>query len=309
MMFPLTGNEKIKASLEAWNKNRKTPHALLIEGDAGLGKHTLANYLAYSAVCNGENVPCGECHPCRLAMSENHPDIIFISPEESRKNITVSQARSLKNEAYIKPHLAEKRVFVIDGADSMNEQAQNALLKVLEEPPQSVMFILIAKTRSLLLDTVISRCFLLSLTPPETNAAIKEIKAKTEFSLDEVSNALEISKNNIGEALKILKGDTALSEKSARDFLAAMLARDELEMLKVLSRFEKDRVGADKFLKDLKYAVSKEIKANPKSVSSPALARFYHSIDSFEQSLVTNINLNLLFCNVVCVAKRYMEEL
>lgn len=107
-----------------------------------------------------------------MAGAGSHPDIYIAAPEDGKKNITVAQIRSLRNEAYVKPHIANGRAFIIDMADTMNEQSQNALLKVLEEPPGNTLFLLIAQSKAALLDTVISRMHgfyrsaYLSLMPP-----------------------------------------------------------------------------------------------------------------------------------------------
>ena len=173
MSFPLAGNARIRGALTAAIESGRLPHAILIEGDKGTGRHTLAAFTARAAVCEGENKPCGECRGCRLEHAGTHPDIWTVAPEDGKKNITVAQIRSLRSEAYVKPHMSARRVFIIDMADTMNEQAQNALLKVLEEPPGSVLFILIAENKAALLDTVISRCTVLSLSPPEISEAEK----------------------------------------------------------------------------------------------------------------------------------------
>ena len=106
MIFPLIGNNKIRQSLENVLKERHLPHAVLIDGDTGTGKHTLADYISVSAVCSGEEIPCGECKNCSLALSKNHPDIIKISPLKGKKSISVEQIRELIADAYIKPHIS-----------------------------------------------------------------------------------------------------------------------------------------------------------------------------------------------------------
>ena len=110
---------------------------------------------------------------CKNAANHNHPDIIKIAPLEGKKNIAVSQVRELKSDAYIKPHMSQKKVFIIDYADTLNEQSQNALLKVLEEPPENVIFILIAETKASFLETIISRCVVLTLSTPERQTAVE----------------------------------------------------------------------------------------------------------------------------------------
>ena len=101
MSFPLVGNSKIALAIGNALREKRLPHAILIEGDVGSGRHTLSRYLSAAAVCSGDNVPCGECRNCELHKSDSHPDIMVTMPEDGKKNIAVSQIRALRNEAYI----------------------------------------------------------------------------------------------------------------------------------------------------------------------------------------------------------------
>ena len=98
-----------------------------------------AAYIAKAAVCDGEDKPCDKCSNCHLACVGSHPDIITISPPKGKKSITINEVRQIRNDAYVKPHKAGKKVFIIEGADVMPEQHQNALLKVIEEPPADIV--------------------------------------------------------------------------------------------------------------------------------------------------------------------------
>ena len=290
MIFPLVGNEKIKLSVENFVKEERIPHAILIEGDYGSGRHTLAKFLSGAIIGNETDF-------------HSHPDITVIAPEDKKKSISVSQIRNLREESVVKPHQANKRVFIIDPADTMNDSAQNALLKDLEEPPKTVMFILIATNKSVLLETIISRCVVLSLTPPQKSVALDYIKSVSKKSEEEITKALGSSQNNIGKALELLKGKKGSNtEIAANAFLAAMLKGDSFTMLSEIKRFEKDRVLSDKFIKDLKYAVVNKIKSDVGSVYAKPLTNFYNCLPEYEQSLATNINLNLLFCSMTCKA-------
>ncbi len=303
MSFPLVGNSKINSSITNALKENRLPHAILIEGDKGNGKHTLAYYLASFAVCSGENAPCRNCRNCNLKI--NHPDIAIIAPEENKKNITVAQVRELKSEAYIKPHMAKRRVFIIDCADTLNEQSQNALLKVLEEPPESVLFILITESKAALLETIISRCIVLTLSTPEKNEALGYIKSVTDFEEKEILEALENSKNNIGKALDLLSGkEDSKTFAAAKEFLDFFLKDDTFGMLTVTSQFEKNRIDADSFFKDLKYCIAENLRNKPHSYFSNSLSRFYSLVCELEKSLITNINLSLLFCTLTSSAEQ-----
>lgn len=303
MSFPLVGNSKINLSISNALKENRLPHAILIEGDAGNGKHTLAYYLASFAVCSGENAPCGNCRNCNLKI--NHPDIAIIAPEENKKNISVAQVRELKNEAYIKPHMAKRRVFIIDYAHTLNEQSQNALLKVLEEPPESVLFILITESKASLLETIISRCIVLTLSTPEKQEALEYIKSVTDFGDTEISEALDNSKNNIGKALDLLSGkEDSKATAAAKEFIDFFLKGDSFGMLSVTAAFEKSRIETDAFLKNLKYYAAENLRNKPKSYNAKSLSRFYSLICELEKSLITNINLSLLFCTLTSSAEQ-----
>ncbi len=305
MKFPLVGNSKIALAVENILNEHRIPHAILIDGDCGTGRHTLAHFLSKAMVCSGNNIPCDDCHNCHLVNTHNHPDITVISPEDGKKNIAVAQIRALKANAYIRPHQANSKVFIIDYADTMNEQSQNALLKVLEEPPQSTAFILISESKVSLLDTVISRCITLSLNVPAFNEAEAYISDKTDFDGNDIADALNNSANNIGNALRLLTG-TADSKTTvaAKEFLLFALSGDQWGMLNTVYQFEKSRIEADRFFKDLKLTVSGEIKKNTKSVRAPSLLKFYNKIAELEETLITNINLTLLFADLVSAAKK-----
>lgn len=303
MSLTLVGNGKINSAVTGFLKENRIPHAILIEGDKGTGRHTLARFLSKAAVCSGESIPCDNCHDCAIADSFCHPDIIYTAPEDGKKNISVAQIRQLRDETYVKPHSANRRVFVIDCADTMNPQSQNALLKVLEEPPGNVIFILIAESKSALLTTVISRCILLSLTPPERNIAIEYIKSLGQYSENDIAHALESSNNNIGRALLILSGkDSTETEGTAKEFIDAFLHSDLWGMLSTLAPYEKNRALADRLFKDLKLAVAEEIRKKPDSYSAKRLSKLYTLLCELEKSLVTNISLSLLFSHLAASA-------
>jgi DNA polymerase-3 subunit delta' len=300
-MISLVGNEKLCNTVQNFIGENRIPHAILIEGDYGTGKHTLAKYIATAAVCKSDHIPCFACNECHLAEINSHPDITFIKAEDGKKNISVSQIRDLRTNAFIKPHQANKRVFIIDGADTLNEQAQNALLKVLEEPPKTVMFILIAENKVSLLDTIISRCVTLSLTTPEFSVALNHLKSKTNFAENLITDALTSEKNNIGKALNLLNGKaSSKTESIAKEYLEHALNGDQYSMLKSVLPFSKNRIDADAFIKDLKYLITQKIRKNPNTTTAKQFMCVYSVIPEFEDSLSTNINLNLLFSNLTC---------
>ncbi|MBR2489592.1 MAG: hypothetical protein IKB45_03890, partial [Clostridia bacterium] len=187
----------------------------------------------------------------------------------------------------------------INYADSMNEQAQNALLKILEEPPSSVIFILIAESKAAFLETVISRCVVLTLSTPDTDTALEFIKSRTDFSEEDILSALNEKQNNIGKAIELLKGNSdSVTGAAADEFLQQMFRKNVYGMLNATAPFEKSRIDAEQFLKDLKYKTAQELRKSLNTPKAPTLSALYTEISSLEKTLITNINLSLLFCTL-----------
>ncbi|MBQ7128620.1 MAG: hypothetical protein IJO19_01365 [Clostridia bacterium] len=130
------------------------PHAVIFEGERA---KEFSDFFAKTSVCEGENKPCGICRHCIKAEKGVHPDIIQLEPVGVSKNYKVDFVRNIKSDAFVLPNEAEIKVYIFNEADNISEISQNALLKVIEEPPKSVIFIINCKEKSNLLDTIISR--------------------------------------------------------------------------------------------------------------------------------------------------------
>ena len=139
-------------------------HAYILNGERGAGKKLLANLFAVTLVCEeGGPNPCNKCHSCRQAESGNHPDIIRVTHEKPN-SISVDDIRvQVNNTIMIKPYQSQYKIYIIDHADLMTPQAQNALLKTIEEPPQYAIIMLLTENADLLLPTITSRCVMLKL--------------------------------------------------------------------------------------------------------------------------------------------------
>lgn len=294
MSFLFAGNQRIVDSALHFAADKHFPHAIIIDGNQGTGKHTLARFIANSTVCLGDNSPCGVCKACLLTVGKNHPDIITIAPEDNKKTITVAQIRALRDEAFVKPHMASGKVLIIDKAHLMNAQCQNALLKVLEEPPKNVIFILISENANSLLPTVLSRCVLFNLVTPETSEAADYIRQTTNYSIDEILSALEKSRNNIGLALSVLSSKDNKISIAAEFSKAYFENKGDLALLKILFPLEKDRVKTQEFVKELKIILTEKLRVSYKNprLSSKAI-KVYDTLCEIEPLLITNVNLSL----------------
>lgn len=158
----LPGNARLKENLAAALKQNRISHGYLICGPEGSGRHTLANLLAAAAVCRGEDRPCCTCSDCRKVLAGLHPDVITVDDPE-KKTVSVDLVRQARADMYVLPNEAERKVYIFPRAQDMRTEAQNALLKVLEEPPAYGMFLLLADMPEKLLPTIRSRCVELRL--------------------------------------------------------------------------------------------------------------------------------------------------
>ena len=162
------GHEKTELRFAQALAERRLHHAWLLYGVHGIGKRMLAEQLAARYLCEGEasqQQACGACHGCRMLAASSHPDFTFIGREEKKRDITIAQVRDLQSFLAMSGRESEKRVAILDGADSMNLQAANALLKGLEEPPAGSLLLIVCHNMIRIPATIRSRCMLEHCSP------------------------------------------------------------------------------------------------------------------------------------------------
>lgn len=301
MSFPLAGNKRVKESVEALIVANRLPHAVIIEGGAGTGKRTLARYLAKVAVCDGDNPPCCVCRNCHLADAGTHPDIEVVAPEEKKKNIAVDQIRNLRTIAYLSAHTSKRRAFIIEQASTMNASSQNSLLKVLEEPPSDVLFVLLTESAEDLLETVVSRCLTVSLFPPNFEEALDYLTKKEGVNPKKAEPLLREEGNNIGRVLSRLKsGSSDKAGDRAREFFEAIEKGNALEAMLITVPMEKNRPEADKFVARLSELLSLKVREQYRFVQTAReYAEMFRVVDELKPTLERNIQLSLFFTALV----------
>jgi len=172
-MSGFTGNARIKETLKG-----ELGHAYLISGPEADERRALAHLMARNRICQSEGErPCSTCVACEKAEREIHPDILRVE-RETGKEIPVAAIRQIVHDAATLPNEAEHKVYVIEEADALNQSAQNAFLKILEEPPSFVTFLLLTENPLRLLPTVRSRCVHLSLVPDADASVPEESEAR-----------------------------------------------------------------------------------------------------------------------------------
>lgn len=167
----LAGNCALKEQLLPRLSGGTLGHAIILSGPAGSGKHTLAAILSRAMVCTGTGTkPCGVCPGCKKALSGIHPDIITVRPEPDKAAISVDQVRQMRADAHVRPNEAPRKVYLLEQTDRLRSEAQNAMLKLLEEGPTYAAFLLICENPGSLLPTVRSRCETLTLIDQKQQA-------------------------------------------------------------------------------------------------------------------------------------------
>lgn len=242
-MLRLDYNARAMALLAGFAKAGRIPHALLLEGPAGCGKKTMARIVAQAALCTAGEKPCGVCGPCVKVEKQVHPDVCFYTVPEGKKEFPVEQVREIRAQAYVTPNEGVCKVYILDKAHTMNTAAQNALLKLIEEPPEFVRFILLSENRSRMLPTILSRVTSVELEVPsveQCEQTLRSLAPQRDPGL--LKAAAAGAAGNIGRALSLL--ETAKPSKAAADAKAlrtALVAGERYECARVLAGYDKDR--------------------------------------------------------------------
>lgn len=162
----LAGHDRPLATVRAMARDNRLPHALLITGRDGIGKTSVALALAADLTCpspDADGRSCGECRSCELARAGTHPDILRVAPP--KEETTIGQMRDLKYTASLSPALSSRRLIIVERAETLNDQAANAILKVLEDAPGSLCLLLLAPSVTSVISTIRSRSIHIALRP------------------------------------------------------------------------------------------------------------------------------------------------
>lgn len=234
---------KIPDGLMRSVKAGRIAHAFLLSGPHGTGKRTCANYLTQTILCASPQAPCGQCPACKKVLAGLHPDVHVVGEEE--KSISVDSIRALRDQLALRPFEADRHIALIPRADRMTAQAQNALLKTLEEPAGGNVFFLLTDQPGAMLPTIVSRCRRLRFSPVSVEACA-EILAEKGVEPGRARLAAACAQGAVGRALEIA-GD--------EDYLP--LREKALSSLKALSGGKAGVARAISFLGEGKSAAAR----------------------------------------------------
>lgn len=226
-------NEKAKSTLLDMVQKKRINHAVLLSGPRGVGKKTFARILAAAILCEEEN-PCFRCPSCHKALEGIHPDITEVTEYIKHRSFPIDEVRRIRREAYVSPNESDKRIFILANVDSMGIEAQNAMLKIIEEPPPHAMFIMTVQDTGALLQTVLSRVVTIPISPVDDKTC-KEYVAKQVPNVD-VETACAISQGSIGKAMEILQNEKLKKAMdTAIEIVKTAVKGDRYETLRVLT--------------------------------------------------------------------------
>ena len=235
-MWQTVGHEKAVRTLQRSLEEGRLSHAYLLAGPRHVGKMTLALDIARMVNCLAEDGPCGQCDQCRRIADELHADVRVVDLEyeegtdgRRRVAIGIDQVREVQREASLKPFEGRFRVFIFDGAEHLSEEAANSLLKVLEEPPDQVILVLLTSGADGLLPTIVSRCQQLELRPLPLPVVAHELEDRYGADHQKAGEIARLSGGKLGWAVQAIDSPELLERRSERLVAIEQAVRGGLE--------------------------------------------------------------------------------
>lgn len=234
----IIGQEQIKEHLQNAIETDKVSHAYIIGGERSSGKEFVAKIFAMALQCEkGGTEPCGECHSCRQAMSRNQPDIVFVTHEKPN-SIGVEDIRNqINNDIGIKPYSSPRKIYIINEGEKMTVQAQNALLKTLEEPPEYAVLLILTTNVDAFLPTILSRCVVLNMKPVADEKVKQYLMSELHVPDYKANICVAFARGNIGKA-KLLASSEEF-EKVKEEAITLVKYINDMETSEIVKAIKK----------------------------------------------------------------------
>ncbi len=284
----IIGNKKIKNELSNAIKLNKYSHSYLFLGTAGIGKKLMAKEFAKMILCEGKEKYCNKCKSCLEFDSHNNPDFQEIEPDGNA--IKIEQIREMQKKVIEQPIIASRKVYLIDDADTMTREAQNCLLKTLEEPPEFVNIILLGSNESNFLSTIKSRCTIIKFEDIPNQEIKNYLKEK--YNLPDVPESiLEASSGSIGKA-EILKDKQELYLAIAQ-VINQMEKMDLIDTIKNANIIYQSQEDKQDILDYMNIILFKKAKENTKYLNC------INFVEEAKKRLKANSNYNMTIDNMI----------
>ena len=288
MFEGILGNEKNKKILEKSLELSKSSHSYIFWGTEGIGKKAIAKEFAKKILCIGNKQNDCSCKSCIEFSSSNNPDFLLIESDDGK--IKIEQIREMQRKIAEKPIISDKKVYIINDADKMTTEAQNCLLKTLEEPPEYITIILICSNENNLLSTIKSRCTRMYFEPIEINEVKKYIKG-INISKDINENILNLSQGSIGKAIKLVENQSLY--ENIEKLLEDLTKKDLIDIIKMSEEIYKSKEEIESILEYMNVVALELSKKNIKYI------RFIETIEETKKRLKANSNYDMCIDNML----------
>ena len=246
----IVGNENAVSAADKLFSGERAPHGIVIYGDKGCGKKTLAKYIAAKLLCKNAVKPCGNCKSCNMIDDDCHPDFVMVKPSLASGAYRLEDLRNVVSDSVTAPNESDHTVYLIADLDKTPVGAQNTLLKLIEEPPQHVVIILTACSKEYFLPTVLSRVVSIGVAPVTKEQCGEYLTKNTKYKQGDIDKAVSSMGGNIGMCLEYLSGSTLRACcENAEEAALAIASGSEYQLLKALTDCGKSRETAETSLK------------------------------------------------------------
>ena len=311
----ILGNEMIKEHFLKAIESHRISHAYILTGEEGTGRKSIANAFAMTLLCErGGTEPCMVCHSCKQALSGNHPDLIYVTHEKPA-SIGVDDIREQINDTIqIRPYSSYYKIYIVDEAEKMTVQAQNALLKTIEEPPSYAVIILITTNQEAFLPTILSRCVQLKLKPLKDFTVKSYLTEHLKVPEKDAELCAAFARGNLGKAIHLASSEefkelyrrvmSLLKNVGSMDIWMLLDCIREIkeqnfdiyEVLDLMQLWYRD-VLMYKVTKDMNLLVFKDeyrmINETGQKIDYAGLEAILAAIDTARTRLEANVNLDL----------------
>lgn len=311
----IIGQEQIKEHLQNALNTGKISHAYIINGEKSSGKEFIAKIFAAALQCEEQGTePCGRCHSCKQVMTGNQPDIIKIAHEKPN-TISVDDIRlQINGDVMIKPYSSPYKIYIVNEAEKMNTQAQNALLKTLEEPPEYAVILLLTSNINALLPTILSRCVVLNMKPVADSLVRKFLMEELQVTDYKAQVCVAFARGNVGKAKSLAASEEFENVKAEALSLLKYVQDMELyEMIAAIKKISEYKLEINDYLdimaiwyrdvllfkatNDINHLVFREeisaLKRIAQRSSYEGIERVIEALDKAKARLKANVNFDL----------------
>lgn len=311
----IIGQEQIKEHLINALQTGKVSHAYIVNGEKSSGKEFIARVFAMALQCErGETEPCQECHSCKQALSDNHPDIIRVTHEKPN-TIGVDDIRAqVNNDVGIKPYSGPRKIYLINEAEKMTVQAQNAILKTLEEPPSYAVILLLTTNVNVLLPTILSRCVVLNMKPVPDEQVKRYLMEQLQVPDYKAEVCVAFARGNIGKARSLASSEEFENVKAEALSLLKYIGQMELnEMIAAIRKINEYKLEVSDYLdicaiwyrdvllfkatNDVNHLVFREeiqaLRETARQCSYEGIETIIKALDTAKKRLEANVNFEL----------------